>query len=56
MDAENGRTDESESSPDDDGTVPCITAVQCSPERTVFTEEDNDDGWISTDTTVDIER
>lgn len=40
----------------DDDSLPCITAVRCSPERTVFTEEDNDDGWISTDTTVDIER
>lgn len=40
----------------DGGSAPCITALRCSPERTVFTEDDNDDGWISTDTTVDIER
>lgn len=26
------------------------------PERTVFVEEDNTDGWISTDLTLDIER
>ncbi|MFB6222009.1 MAG: hypothetical protein ABEH90_11290 [Halolamina sp.] len=43
-------------SPSDGGSPPRITAVRCSPERTVFTEDDNDDGWISTDTTVDVEQ
>jgi hypothetical protein len=33
-----------------------VTALQSSPERTVFTESDNPDGWISTDHTVDVER
>jgi hypothetical protein len=33
-----------------------VTALRSSPERTVFTEDDNSDGWISTDVTVDIER
>ena len=31
-----------------------VSAHRCSPERTVFTEEDNTDGWIATDTTVDL--
>jgi hypothetical protein len=33
-----------------------IRALQSSPSRTVFTEDDNSDGWISTDLTVEIER
>lgn len=40
----------------DGNKLPCITAVRCSPDRTVFTVDDNNNGWISTDTTVDIER
>lgn len=40
----------------DGGSSPCITAVRCSPDRTVFTEDDNFGGWISTDTTVDVRR
>jgi hypothetical protein len=27
-----------------------------SPDRTVFTEPDNSDGWIATDLTVAVER
>jgi hypothetical protein len=33
-----------------------VTAHECSPDRTVFTERDNTDGWIATDTTVDPYR
>jgi hypothetical protein len=33
-----------------------VTAHSCSPERTVFTEKGNTDAWISTDTTVDLDR
>ncbi len=33
-----------------------VTAHCCSPERTVFTEKDNTDGWIATDTTVKLRR
>lgn len=33
-----------------------VAALQSSPDRTVFTESDNPDGWISTDHTVDVER
>lgn len=33
-----------------------VTAHCCTPERTVFTEEGNSDGWIATDLTVDLGR
>jgi hypothetical protein len=33
-----------------------VTVHKCSPDRTVFTENDNTDGWIATDTTVDLCR
>jgi len=33
-----------------------VTAHRCSPERTVFTEKDNTDGWIATDLTVELRR
>lgn len=35
---------------------PVITAIPCSESRTMFTEEDNEDGWLATDHTVDVER
>ncbi|AEN04914.1 hypothetical protein [Halolamina sp.] len=35
---------------------PVITAIRCSENRTVFTEEENANGWLSTDLTVEIER
>lgn len=38
------------------GTKTEIAALRSSPDRTVFTEDGNSDGWISTDVTVDIER
>jgi hypothetical protein len=38
---------------DDDATV---SVHETSPGRVVFTEEDNNDGWIATDLTVDVER
>ncbi|WP_254544047.1 hypothetical protein [Halomarina pelagica] len=33
-----------------------VTAHCTSPERTVFTESKNPDGWIATDLIVDVER
>jgi hypothetical protein len=33
-----------------------ISAHRSSPDRTVFTEEGNSDGWIATDLTVDLWR
>jgi len=61
MDAENTGVTESDALSTADSSpggtsAPHISALRCSPERTVFTEDDNDDGWISTDTTVDVER
>ena len=32
-----------------------VRALQSSPDRTVFTEQGNPDGWISTDTTVPVD-
>jgi hypothetical protein len=33
-----------------------VTVHECSPERTVFTENGNSDGWIATDTTVELDQ
>lgn len=40
--------------PDEPDELPAVNAHSLSTERTVFTEQDNEDGWISTDLTVDI--
>lgn len=41
----------------DDGSESnlAVTAHNCSPERTVFTEKGNTDAWIATDTTVELD-
>lgn len=43
---------------DDEARVdlPRVSALRASPDRTVFTEEDNADGWIATDTVVEPHR
>lgn len=41
--------------PDEETTAP-ISAHRSSPDRMVFTERDNTDGWIATDLTVELER
>lgn len=33
-----------------------VTAHRTTPERTVFTESGNNDGWIATDLTVELDR
>lgn len=33
-----------------------VTAHRSTPDRTVFTEEGNSDGWIATDLTVELEQ
>ena len=38
--------------PEDDH--PLVRAIRHSEDRTVFSEEDNTDGWIATDYTVDL--
>lgn len=40
----------------DDGNCPAISLQRSSPERAVFTEEGNPDGWIGIDLTVDVRR
>ncbi|MFD1567730.1 hypothetical protein [Halolamina litorea] len=36
--------------------LPVVNAHNLSAERTVFTEEGNENGWISTDLTVSVSR
>lgn len=36
--------------------VESVTAHRSSPGRMVFTEQNNTDGWIATDLTVELER
>lgn len=40
--------------PDDESVG--LQAHSTSPDRTVFTEPGNSDGWLATDHTVDVER
>lgn len=42
----------SETSDDD---VPPLSCYRTCPEKSVFTEPGNADGWIATDTTVELE-
>ncbi|EMA30310.1 hypothetical protein [Haloarcula japonica] len=35
---------------------PDVAALDSGADRTVFTEDGNRDGWISTDVTVDLRR
>ena len=45
---------------DDSGVVVpddvTVTAHRSSPDRTVFTERGNTDGWIATDLTIELAR
>lgn len=43
-----------ETGEDDASRVPVITAHETTPERLVFTESGNTDGWMATDITVAI--
>lgn len=42
--------------PDQPEESPEICTVQTSPDRLLFSETDNPDGWIATDLVVDLER
>lgn len=42
--------------PDADDETPRVAACNATPDRTVFTEEGNEDGWIATDYSVSIPR
>lgn len=48
--------DDESSGPDPATPEMELSVHATSPERTVFTEPGNSEGWISTDLTVDIER
>jgi hypothetical protein len=55
--ADDGRTVDApsaSSAPSTNDTT--VTVHECSPDRTVFTENGNADGWIATDTTVELDR
>lgn len=40
---------------EEDESTTGLRVHSTSPEKTVFTEPDNSDGWIATDYTVDVE-
>lgn len=48
--------DEESSGPESTTPETELSVHATSPERTVFTEPGNSEGWIATDHTVDIER
>ncbi len=41
---------------EDEDVAPVVSALRTSPDRTVFTEDGNNDGWIATDLTIDLRR
>jgi hypothetical protein len=47
--------DQSDDAPTEHLELP-VTTHRTTPDRCVFTESGNTDAWISTDTTVDLER
>jgi len=53
LDGTSGSTGEDGSA---DGADRAVTAHHSSPDRIVFTERDNTDGWIATDHTVELEQ
>lgn len=42
--------------PEREAEPPTVSATSTSPERIVFSEDGNTDGWIATDTTVELKR
>jgi len=46
--------DAAATSQDDEEDRPTVTAHESNPERTVFTEKGNKDGWIATDLTIEL--
>ncbi|WP_195892468.1 hypothetical protein [Halopiger goleimassiliensis] len=41
---------------DEARSVPAIAVCETRPGRAVFLESNNDDGWIASDTIVDVQR
>ncbi len=56
IDADVGAGDTADVDDEASGSSGRIAACRTSPERTVFTERDNADGWIATDLTVELKR
>jgi hypothetical protein len=54
MDASREQKETTQTGQQDEGSR--VTVHRSSPDRTVFTEEGNTDGWIATDLTVSLER
>ena len=50
------RNGESDAEPESESDAPTVTVHATSPDRVVFTEEGNCDGWIATDLAVDSWR
>ncbi|WP_162993841.1 hypothetical protein [Halalkalicoccus subterraneus] len=46
-------TDEND---DQEEPAAIVSALRTSPDRTVFTEDGNSEGWIATDHTVELSR
>ncbi|WP_185911663.1 hypothetical protein [Halonotius roseus] len=47
---------ESSTEPEPAAATPSVSACNATPDRTVFTEEGNEDGWIATDYSVTVSR
>lgn len=47
-------TDASDDRPEPDDATPRISVCNATPDRTVFAEEGNEDGWIATDYSVSL--
>ena len=47
---------ESPTTPDGADDTPHVSVCNATPERTVFTEDGNEDGWIATDYSVSVPR
>jgi hypothetical protein len=47
---------ESPTTPDGADDTPHVSVCNATPERTVFTEDGNEDGWIATDCSVSVPR
>jgi hypothetical protein len=55
MEATDGRAD-ADIAADADESQTTVSVHRSSPDRVVFTEENNTDGWIATDLVVDLDR
>lgn len=49
-------TDAPDDEPESAAAAPRISVCNATPERTVFAEEGNEDGWIATDYSVSLTR